>query len=406
MTQASPGHGAPDDPYRVFFPLGVLMGIAGVSIWPLYGFGVTDGYSGTAHAFVQTNCFLYAFTAGFLWTAIPRFTGTKAPGRAVQFFLAAVLVAELVAFESYAFAIGHLLFVAAHVTLLAVIVNRFMHRQNPPPETFVLVGIGLLSGLIAALINAASGLGWISAGWDLLGKRLLTEGMILLLVLGVGGFLGPRLLGFAQLPNLQNPGRLSEQRTVPRMMKWRGVVNGVCGALLLFLVLVEYGWGDPRVDSVIVWARAAIVTAVIAMNVRPWRTPATRTTLAWCVWLGHWFLIAGLWLIAIFPNYHIDFLHVLFMGAFTLLILAVGTRVVLSHGGHALTEERRSWPLRIGIAASVIGMSARVAVIIASSPESYFGHLAWAGVLWIVGMSLWGIYLTRRILSPQVRADR
>jgi uncharacterized protein involved in response to NO len=176
-------------------------------------------------------------------------------------------------------------------------------------------------------------------------------------------------------------------------------VNGVCGALLLFLVLVEYGWGDPRVDSVIVWARASIVSAVVAMNVRPWRAPATRTTLAWCVWLGHWFLIAGLWLIAIFRNYHIDFLHVLFMGAFTLLILAVGTRVVLSHGGHALTEERRSWPLRIGIAASLVGMSARVAVIIASSPESYFSHLAWAGVLWIVGMSLWGIYLTRRILS-------
>lgn len=395
-TQASRSHGTPADPYRIFFPLGVLMGIAGVSIWPLYGFGLTSGYSGQTHAFVQTNCFLYAFIAGFLWTAIPRFTGTQAPGRGVQYFLAAILVAELLAFESYNFAAGHVLFVVAHAVFLSVVVRCFIQRQHPPPETFVLVGLGLLAGMIAAAVNAASAMAWISGGWDLLGKRLMTEGMVLLLVLGVGGFLGPRLLGFAQLPNFQNLEKLSDRRAVPRLVKWRGGVNVVCGVLLLASVLVEYGWNDPLADLV-VWVRAAIVTAVVAVNVRPWRTPETRTTLAWCVWGAHWFLIAGLWLVAMFRNHHIDFLHVLFMGAFTLLILAVGTRVVLSHGGYALTEERRSWPLRLGLAASLIGMSARLSVILAPSPAFYFAHLAWAGVLWIVGMALWGIYLTRRI---------
>ena len=395
-TQASPTHGTPTDPYRIFFPLGVLMGIAGVSIWPLYGFGVTSGYSGQAHAFVQTHCFLYAFIAGFLWTAIPRFTGTRAPGRAMQYFLAAILLSELVAFESYNFSVGHVLFVVAHVTFLAVVVNCFIQRQHPPPETFVLVGVGLLAGLLGALVNATSALTWIPAGWALLGKRLLTEGMVLLLVLGVGGFLGPRLLGFAQLPNLQNLGRLSERPAVPGLLKWRGIVNGLCGVLLLVSVLIEYGWSHPAA-ALVSWARAAIVTTVVVVNVQPWRTPATRTTLAWCVWLAHWFLIAGLWLIAGFRNYHIDFLHVLFMGAFTLLILAVGIRVVLSHGGYPLAEERRSWPLRIGVAASLIAMSARLSVLYASTPESYFAHLAWAGVLWIVGMGFWGTYLARRI---------
>src|SRR5688572_134532 len=107
-TQASASHGARNDPYRVFFPLGVAMGMAGVSIWPLFHWGVTTGYSEQAHAFVQTNCFLYAFIAGFLWTAIPKFTGTNAPRRAAQYFLAVILVAELVAFELYYFSAGHL----------------------------------------------------------------------------------------------------------------------------------------------------------------------------------------------------------------------------------------------------------------------------------------------------------
>jgi uncharacterized protein involved in response to NO len=73
-------HGASSDPYRIFFPLGIALGAAGVSIWLLYYYGLTEGYSGRAHAFVQTDGFLYAFIAGFLLTAIPRFTGTESSG--------------------------------------------------------------------------------------------------------------------------------------------------------------------------------------------------------------------------------------------------------------------------------------------------------------------------------------
>ena len=395
-VETTAGHGTTTDPYRIFFPLGVLMGIAGVSIWPLFHWGFTESYSGRAHAFVQTNCFLYSFIAGFLWTAVPRFTGTNAPGRTVQYGLAAILIAELVAFESYRFTAGHLLFLVAHAMLIAVIVGCFIQRRHPPPETFIFVGLGLMAGLAAAIINAASALDWISSGWDILGKRLLTEGMTLLLVLGVGGFLGPRLMGFAQLPNFQTLEKLSEGRVVPHVTKWRGRLNAACGILLLASVFVEYGWNHPFTD-LLVWVRAAAVTAVVAVNVQPFRAPATQTTLAWCVWIAHWFLIGGVWLIALFRNHHIDYLHILFMGAFTLLILAVGTRVVLSHGGYPLAEERRSWPLRIGIAASLIGMSARLSVVASPTESFYFTHLAWAAILWIVGIGLWGIYLVRRI---------
>jgi len=96
------------------------------------------------------------------------------------------------------------------------------------------------------------------------------------------------------------------------------------------------------------------------------------------------------------PEFRIDFLHVMFIGGFTLLILAVGTRVVLSHGGYALTEENRSWPLRIGLVTGIIAMLARVAAPF--TPDSYFSHLAWAALFWIPGMGFWGYYLIRRIL--------
>src|SRR6185503_10371770 len=92
-------------------------------------------------------------------------------------------------------------FVVVHLMVLTLLARRFVRRKQSPPPTFVLVGLSLLAGLAGALLAAAVAWELIPAGWDLLGKRLMTEGMVMLLVLGVGGFLGPRLLGFAALPS-------------------------------------------------------------------------------------------------------------------------------------------------------------------------------------------------------------
>ncbi|HLH31667.1 MAG TPA: NnrS family protein [Terriglobia bacterium] len=381
-----PQHGESTDPYRIFFPLGIVFGIVGVSIWPLYYYGVTEGYSGRAHAFVQTDGFLYAFIAGFLLTAVPRFTGTEAPSRRVQYALAAVVICCAAAFEFQFFIAGHTIFIIEHLFLLTLIIRRFLRRRQNPPETFPLVGIGLLSGTLAALINA--GIAWNIIGpfWDPLGKRLMTEGMVLLLVLGIGGFLGPRLLGFAQLPQFTNI-----ERTKAEAIEKRAFLYALAGLIILLSLVSEYGFGRPAMAFV----RAAIVSIVILSTLQPWRRPAVRTTLAWCVWFAHWFVILAVWVVAFVPRYRIDFLHILFIGGFTLLILAVGTRVTLSHGGHGLAQERRSWPLRIGISTGFIAMIARVGAPFAGF--TYFAHLAWAGILWIAGMLAWGLYVFRLI---------
>ncbi len=374
-------HDKPIDAYRVFFPLGILLGTAGVSIWPFYHYGAMQTFSGRAHAFVQTDGFLYCFIVGFLMTAIPRFTGTPPPVRSAQYALAALLAAASTAFELHYFAAGHTAFLAAHVFLMVLAFRRFARRQAQPPETFPLVGLGLTSGLAGAVINA--GIAWevIPPFWDPLGKRLLTEGMMLLLVLGVGGFLGPRLLGFAAIP------RFDAIQGKPNYI----LQNTIVGLAVLISLVAEYGFSVPGMA----FSRAAIATGVILSNVQPWRLPALRTTLAWCVWTAHWHVIVALWLVAILPRYTVDFLHILFIGGFTLLIFAVGMRVTLSHGGHALALERRSWPLRIGLTTGLAAMVARAGAPFAG--YGYFQHLAWAGLLWIGGMLFWGYYVFRLI---------
>jgi uncharacterized protein involved in response to NO len=387
-------HGESTDPYRIFFPLGIILGAFGVSIWPLYYYGVTPGYSGRAHAFVQTDGFLFAFIAGFLLTAIPRFTGTEAPSRRVQYVLAAIVICCTAAFEFQFFVAGQTLFVVEYVFLVVLLGRRFLRRNQDPPDTFPLVGIGLLSGALAAFINAGVAWNVIGPAWDPLGKRLLTEGMVLLLVLGIGGFLGPRLLGFAQLPQFTNI-RLAGAEAASK----KALLYKVAGLSILLSLISEYGFGVPAMAFV----RAAIVTPVILSTVQPWRLPAVRTTLAWCVWCAQWFVISAVWVVAFVPRYRVDFLHILFIGGFTLLILAVGTRVTLSHGGHGLAKERRSWPLRIGISTGLIAMVARLGAPFAGL--TYFAHLAWAAILWILGMLVWGIFvfqLIRTRPAPQL----
>ena len=381
------------DPYRLFFPLGISLGIAGVSIWPLYYFGVTAGYNGHAHALVQTSGFLYAFIAGFLLTAVPRFTGTDTPSRFAQYVLAAALIVSAAASEFHAFALGTAAFVAAHVTLVSLVALRFLRRQQNPPSTFVLIGLGLLGGSLGAVLSCAVAWELIPAFWDMLGKRLLTEGMVMLLVLGVGGFLGPRLLGFAELPTFAVPGAWNEGRPPTRPF---GRVDGLwatAGAAILLSLVAEYGFGLEWM----VFLRAAVVTGVIFKTLQLWRLPVVRTTLSWCVWTAHWLVVTSVWLIAFAPRYRVDLLHVLFIGGFSLLILAVGTRVTLSHGGHDLAQERRSWPLRIGLTMGLTAMLARVGAPFAVA--SYFEHLAFAALFWMGGMICWGFYIVNCIYT-------
>jgi uncharacterized protein involved in response to NO len=381
-------HGKPTDAYRILFPLGIALGTAGVSVWPLYHYGVTEGYSGRAHAFVQTSGYLYAFIAGFLLTAIPRFTGTAAPSRPVQWTLAAMITLSAAAAELHDFAVAECTFAAAHLLVMALVISRFVRRQRQPPETFPLVGLGMLAGALGALLVAGVSLSVVSPVWYALGRSLLTEGMVLLLVLGVGGFLGPRLLGFAALPNFV------AVNAPAAPTRNRALVFAVAGVTVLVSLIAEYGFAVAGMA----FLRAAVASAVIMTTVQPWRLPAVRTTLAWCVWTAEWLVILSLWLVAAAPGYRVDLLHVMFIGGFTLLILAVATRVTLSHGGHELARERRSWPLRIGLAAGLLALLARVGAPF--SPDLYFEHLAWAGLLWIAGNLFWGFYLFRLIRKP------
>ena len=63
-----------EEPFRIFFPAGVLLGLIGVSLWPLFYSGIGIAYPNIAHARLMIEGFMASFIFGFLATAGPRLT--------------------------------------------------------------------------------------------------------------------------------------------------------------------------------------------------------------------------------------------------------------------------------------------------------------------------------------------
>ena len=165
----------PAEPFRIFFPLGVLFGISGVSLWPLFYLGLhTSFYPGMMHARVMIEGFLGAFIFGFLGTAMPRVIGAPPLKRCELWALVVLHLTAIglhIGLQPFA---GDGVFLVLLVFFLVCMGRRFARRADMPPPGFSLVGLGFLNALAGTSLLA-------SAPWNVwtfaipLGTALLNE---------------------------------------------------------------------------------------------------------------------------------------------------------------------------------------------------------------------------------------
>ena len=60
------------EPFRIFFPLGLLLGAIGVALWPLFVWHAIGFYPAQAHVRLMIEGLMGSFIIGFLGTAGPR----------------------------------------------------------------------------------------------------------------------------------------------------------------------------------------------------------------------------------------------------------------------------------------------------------------------------------------------
>lgn len=179
------------DPYRIFFPLGIGLSFIGVAVWPMLALGWISYPNPLWHIDLMLQGFLFAFILGFLLTALPRFSQTRPIQKSELACFLIFFVAGNIATLMEILSIGRIAFWLNLTCLFIFAYRRFARRGAHPPPEFIFVGIGLLIGWIASWIRMDAYLPFSFGLSEVMGRRLITEGMVTMLILGIGGKLAP-----------------------------------------------------------------------------------------------------------------------------------------------------------------------------------------------------------------------
>ena len=371
------------EPFRVFFPLGVVLAWIGISHWLLYAAGLSATYSCQVHGLIQVQAFLMAFAVGFLLTALPRRTQGPPPSSTEMASAALALITIPVALIAGRRAVAQAAYAFVFALLLRFAIRRFVGgvAGRRPPAAFVLIPIGILHGLAgAALIAAVPALH--SQPWALrLGPLLVEQGVFLCFTVGVGSLILPLMSGAPPPADLD-----SSTREHAKALGYAGI--GL--AFFASFVLESAGWsrGAPLL-------RAAVVAVGLAVGGAA-RWPGKPGFHRQLARVSVWMMPVGLAASGLLPDYRVPALHVLFIGGFGLLVFAVATHVSLSHLD--LQDLASGRPTAVVILAISFGL-ALAARLAADFSHSYFDHLGWAAGCWLFGSAVWLAFIGRRLLG-------
>lgn len=368
------------EPFRIFFPLATLLGVSGVSLWPLYFSGMHKFYPGLMHARLMIEGFLAGFVIGFLGTALPRLLDAPALRRGELWALLTLYLLTAGLHIGEQPSLGDLAFIALLLFFGACMIPRLGRGTERPPPSFVLVVLGYLSGLLGPILWLCGLRGWASGPVTLLGSMLLHEAFGIFLVLGVGAFLLPRFLGTA------------EEAIAPQEWWVRAGLALLTGAILLAGYWKEAN--DPLAPAA-TWLRGLAVVFYLAtmIPIRRGRTPR-RTTVSVAARLSLFALTAGLAFPLLWPGQRLAGLHIVFLGGFSLIIFTVATRVVLGHTGHEALLDKPLPTLQIATLLLVVGAGLRaIGDFLPTRPH----WLSGASYLWMLAAGVWGWSVLRKV---------
>jgi uncharacterized protein involved in response to NO len=381
------------EPFRIFFPLATLLGLSGVSLWPLFFSGLHKFYPGQMHARLMIEGFLAGFVIGFLGTALPRLLSAPALRRGELWPLVGLYLAAAGLHIAHRHGAGDLVYIALMLALGVCMIARVRRRAELPPPGFVLVGLGFLSGIVGPVLWLCGAQGWVSGAVAMFGANLLNQAFVLLPLLGIGTFLLPRFL------RLREVRTLAEERTASAGWWWRAAFSLATGIALLASFWLEAARpGAPLAASLRAAAAIFYLTAMVPFH-RQSLPPHTGSLAAQLSLLA---LAVGLIFPLFWPAQRLAGLHVIFLGGFSLITITVATRVVLGHSGNEELFETRLPSLQIATALLLVGAALRAFADF--SPErSYW--LSVASYLWMFAAGVWGFAVLPKVRVADPSGD-
>ncbi|MDD4972892.1 MAG: NnrS family protein [Bacteriovorax sp.] len=354
------------EPYRILFPMGFIYLLWATLLW-LPQIWNSGTYPVLAHRYLMLNGFSASFIAGFLMTAVPKFSQTEtAHSKEIIFFISITLLGLLFAFldkENLSYAASAL----QAGLILFFLSRRVLKRKVNPPYSFVFIFVGLVLWIISALMGTFT----VSEAF----KNLHYEGAIASIILGVGSRLIPGILGHAEIIQTQRAHYESDKPfllTVPFHFY----------AMIFFFVMSYFLTGPIGIAI-----RAVIVVCVGFFYWKLYQVPKEKTALTWNIWISCWLILASFLLKAFWQDGLIHASHAFFFCGIVLLTLLIATRVLQSHG----PKDKRLENLKILYVVTILIIFAgatRVSAFL--MPENYLRHLGYSSIVLSFAVILWG----------------
>jgi len=367
------------EPFRIFFPTGLLLGAVGVSLWLVFYLGLTRDYPNITHARLMIEGFMASFIFGFLGTAGPRLTSTPAFSFAELsiLFTLDLLAAGLHLGGSHRAA--DVCFTLCLLFFAGVLVRRFRLRKDSPPPNFVLVALGILCGITGSALVASAETEQFSPAYRF-GSALLNQGFVLLPICGVAPFFIRRLL---DLPTPDLP----SSREFPPGWRRLAAFAGLTGLAIIISFVIELSN----------WPRAGASLRMIALAVYlATQLPLRESSfLANSLRLGVLMIPLGFAVQAISPDNRLGALHIVFIMGFNFVTFTVAVRVIFGHSGNLSRLSRRQWFFILTGALLFLAMIARFSADV--PPTSRIPHLISAAICWLLAALIWGVNVLPKV---------
>jgi uncharacterized protein involved in response to NO len=378
------------EPFRVFFPEGVLAGVLGVVLWPLYVFKVVSLYPGESHGRIMAYGLFGAFIFGFLGTAMPRLLSAPPLGARNVLPLLTLHLSMLVAYAIQKTFVGDVLFLVILIFFAGLMLMRLRHRQDTPPPGFVLVALAflcVLAGGVIALFEPS--MEDAAAYWVPLQKRLSYQGFVLLPILGIGPFILPRFFG------LPNPHDFPETLAPTSTWKKKAAFAAMIGMVIIASFFVESAGRTRLAHSLRFSATLIYLLVEFPFRLAPKMTNALGIALR----LAFVMLVSGFILVAIFPAYRVGLLHLTLVGGFAVITFTVATRVLFGHSGNLEKLKLRNRWLLVAVGLMLFGMATRISGDF--WPRIMFSHYSYGALAWLVGVGIWAFFALPKVMQVE-----
>lgn len=365
-----------EEPFRVFFPLGMLLGVVGILLWPLFYGGLIEAYPLSAHLRLMIHGFLGSFVFGFLFTAGPRLLSCPRPNQSIiEGFLIISLLQAIFAFSNPIAADALFLFQLSTAFVLAL--QGFKLRGDLPPPGFVLGIAGLLSAIAGAALMLICDLGKGGTISYQLSKLLLFQAFPALPLVGIGAFFFPKL---ARTPNPQD---LPENPRPTAAWLKRAAYAMVTALLFAVSIVIEIKGHHKEAYLLRAFSLAAYLCLETPILTRP-RGENSQLMHILCCSAA---IVISFALIALYPAQKTAWLHGFFICGLSGSILLVATRVIFGHSGNFVLAMKSRKPLLLAILALLIAAGSRISADF--WPEIRITHHVYSAAFWLLVAAVW-----------------